>query len=638
MSKCKIVVLALLIAALMLGSLASCGEKKPGEGPAASETPQTNATPGTEGTDPTPSVPVVDIPIAENGTVLFRITLAPDLAADVSESATSLYEALKKRSNNGAVRISEVNPLTYSAEEPEILIGDTGYAESKAVMNDLSYGDWTVRFSGSKLVVAGFSRDALRTAITRVIQLIKSNADENGTIIVKSDLRLTGTLDEMAVNFTKYDSAAGTYPLVADEGQGTSLAVVRNTNAAEFDAYCRKLSENGYALYASNTIGENRFETYRNDRFLVHVGWYAYENAVRVTIEETRVVPGLANENVYTPASGVTTSVAQFGLATEANHFDHSGMAYVYQLADGSFFVIDGGFSPDAERIYNYMKAKAPGGKIVIAGWLITHNDPDHYRGFVSFAYRYRNDVTFECVIKNMPSAYTYLESGDQEDSSTHAVAAELPGCKVVKAHTGMKFYLRNAEVEILFSIDGFLPAPLKIFNDSSLVFTVTIEGERMLFTGDMGDDVAKLLVPMYGDLLKADALQLAHHGMMNGHGRNMPNLLRFYTKVRPELILWPNSEAQWLNAPGTEDAEQIASFDWNLEAQKSAREVWLAGGDVITVFELPYTPFSGYRFDPENPNPTPVAKSVGSDPATLPYDVANGSVQIDRVSWNTTG
>ncbi|MBQ3640128.1 MAG: hypothetical protein II955_06385, partial [Clostridia bacterium] len=99
-----------------------------------------------------------------------------------------------------------------------------------------------------------------------------------------------------------------------------------------------------------------------------------------------------------------------------------------------------------------------------------------------------------------------------------------------------------------------------------------------------------------------------------------------------------PNSEAQWLNAPGTEDAEQIASFDWNLEAQKSAREVWLAGGDVITVFELPYTPFSGYRFDPENPHPAPVAKPAASDPATLPYDVANGSVQIDHVSWNTTG
>lgn len=635
MSKCKIIVLALLIAALLLGPLVSCGEK-PENDPATSETPLTGSTPGTEGTDPQPPAPATEITIAENGTVHFRITLAADLAADVSESATSLYESLKKRSNNGAVQLSEVNPLTYSADEPEILIGDTGYAESKAVMDELSYGDWIVRFSGKKLVVAGFSRDALRTAITRVIQVIKNNADENGTITVKSDLRLTGTRDETASNFTKYDTAAGTYPAVADEGQGTSLAVIRNTTAAEFGAYCRKLSENGYALYASNTIGENRFETYRNDRFLVHTGWYAYENAARITIEETRVVPGLANENVYTPASGITTSVAQFGLATEANHFDHSGMAYVYQLADGSFFVIDGGFSPDAERIYNYMKAKAPGGKIVIAAWLITHNDPDHYRGFVSFAYRYRNDVTFECVIKNMPSPYTYLESGDQEDSSTHAVAAELPGCKVVKAHTGMKFHLRNAEVEILFSIDGFLPAPLKVFNDSSLVFTVTIEGERMLFTGDMGDDVAKLLVPMYGDLLKSDTLQLAHHGMTNGHGRNMPNLLRFYTKVRPELIFWPNSEAQWLNAPGTEDAEQIASFDWNVEAQRSAREVWLAGGDVITVFELPYTPFSGYRFNAEDPHPTPVAKPVGSDAATLPYDVANGNEPIDRVSWNT--
>lgn len=111
-----------------------------------------------------------------------------------------------------------------------------------------------------------------------------------------------------------------------------------------------------------------------------------------------------------------------------------------------------------------------------------------------------------------------------------------------------------------------------------------------------MVEDASKIMLSMYGDLLKADFVQLAHHGMKNGYGRNMPNMILFYAKVQPEIILWPNSKEQYYNP---QDDELIAVFDWNLEAQKYAKETWLAGGDEITVFELPYTLGSAHAFDP---------------------------------------
>lgn len=645
MRKIRIFAFLLMLLIILPGVLASCTtEQTPGpetteqatDSAAVTTTDESVEVTDKSGDTPEPPEPVADVLLADQGTVKFKITSAQNLADDVKESVTALYESYKKRANNGAVPVAEALPAAYDAEEAEILIGDTGYAESVAVMNELSWGDWIVCFRGEKLVIAGYSRDALRAAITGLIQTIKAGAEANGTITVKGDLRLTGTVHEMAGHFTKYESASAAFPLIADEGQDTALAVVEKTTVGEYEAYLGKLESEGYTLYTSNTIGENRFATYKNDRYLVHVGWYAYEKAARITIEECRALVGLEADNIWTPNANVTSSLAQIGLGTEANNYAHNGMSYCIQLADGSFIVIDGGFAPDADRLYNYMKAKSPDGKIVIAAWFITHNDPDHYRAFVAFAYRYGKEVTVEYVVKNMPSAYTYMEAGDQEDSSTHAMADSLEGCKVIKAHTGMKFFLRNAEIEMLFTIDGYLPTPLRIFNNSSLVFTVTIGGERILFTGDMSDDAAKIVVSMYGNYLQSDFVQLAHHGLQNGHGTNMPNMISFYEKVRAEVALWPNSMRQYMNAPGSDLGEPIAELRWNLEAMKSARETWLAGEDYITVFELPYTHFSAYRFDSENPNPAPVAKTEDSDPAKLTYAETANDSQIAHISWKT--
>ncbi len=590
MKKVKFIAFLSALAILASGLLAC--RRDPGSNAGA----EINSTDGTTSSAEPIEGPITEYLIAENGKVRFKITTAQDLPSDVNDSILLLYNAIKKGAANGVVTVSEAYADAYNADAWEILIGDTRYAESNAVLDSISYGDWAVCFRGKKLVIAGYSVEALCIGIGEVIRAIEEATDESGTIRLQSALNLNGIVNEAASRFVRYDCSAVSTLKIADEGQGTTLAVVKKTTVAEYEAYLKKLEKEGYTLYAANTIGENRFATYQNDRYLVHAGWYAYEKTARITIEEDRAFGGIPTENVWTPKSGVTTSLAQFGIATAENNYAHEGMSYVFQLADGSFFVIDGGYYSDGERIYNYMKSKVPEGEIVIAAWLLSHNHADHCRAFLTFARTY-NDVRIECVIKNMPASATYLESKTWEDLNTHKVADALPDCKVVKAHTGMKFYLRNAEIEILCTIDSILPEPIPIFNDTSLVFTVTIEGERMLFTADMGDDVAKFMIPMYGDYLKSDFVQLAHHGMKNGHGRNMPNMIGFYAKVRPDIILWPNSEEQYYNPP---DDELIAIFDWNLEAQKYASETWLAGGDDITVFELPYQPDSAYRFNSE--------------------------------------
>ena len=571
-----------------------------------------------------------NVEIATNKKVNFKIVYPTDTTNDVIESINTLADTLVACSNGGLVSVLDSNDNGYDAIATEFLIGDTGYPESKQVMARIGYGDWVVRFEGKKLVIAGYSRDAICKAITQTVQTLEKCADGKGNITVEGDLWLVGTNDAMINNLPRYESAGESLPVTADEGQNASLAVMRQSTVAEYEAYLAKLTNQGYTLYTSNAIGENRFASYTNNDYLIHAGWYPSENSARITIETNCALTGLESDNVWTPVDGITTSLAQFGMTNGVKE----GMGYCYQLADGSFIVIDGGNPNDAFPLYDYMKAKAPNGEIVIAAWFITHNDPDHYRAFVKFVSTYKDKFKIESVIKNMPNSAAYMESGSTVNNDTHELATMLANCRVIKAHTGQKFYIRNAVVEMLYTIDNYLPMPLKIFNNSSMVFSVEVEGERAIFTGDISDEAAGLLLSMYGNCLKCDILQLAHHGLRNGHGLNMPNMIELYKVMRPEVVLWPSSESHYLNVDNEDESQQVALHSWNLEGMKSARETWIAGSDKITVFELPYSFFSAYRFDPSNPHPSQVAKKEVSDDDSLSYcEVAEDSL-IGHVGW----
>lgn len=561
--------------------------------------------------------------ISDKGAVKFSIVYQENIPEDIAEAVTNLHNAITKRSGGGTVNIGIADIDSYSADSYEILIGDIGYPESKKVMDDIGYGEWTVRFEENKLVVAGFSRTGLNSAISELIKNIKKVATDDGTIAFEGDMNITKTEHEVLNKLPRFENIG--YPQTADEGNDTGLAVLSNADANVYSAYLSKITSEGYKLYTSNDIKENKFSTYDNGEYVIHTGYSAYESSIRVTIEKKTHLAGLEFENTFVKNDEVVTSLAQIGLGEDKQE----GMSYCYQLADGSFFVIDGGFTDDSEQLYEYMRAKAPGEKIIIAAWLLTHNDADHRGAFIDFNGKYKNDVIIERFIHNLPAALTYEESGGNGDTTALGIANELSGCKIIKAHTGQRIYIRNAVVEMLYTLDSYLPRKLTIFNNSSLVFTVDVEGERALFMGDGSDEVAQILYSMYGDYLKSDILQLAHHGLRNGHGTNMPHTVKLYGFIRPEIVLWPSSNAKYLNKNQAKD-QQVDLFKWNIEGLKSARECFMAG-DGITVLELPYSLYSAYKFV-SGETRVPVCKDTQSTTDSLQYD----EYGIDeRVSWS---
>ena len=170
------------------------------------------------------------------------------------------------------------------------------------------------------------------------------------------------------------------------------------------------------------------------------------------------------------------------------------GLSYLIRLSDGRFLVLDGGwdFEPDADKLMKQLRTQSPDEKPVIAAWIFTHPHIDHYRCFLVFYEKYKEDVEIEAFLYNFPEV-----SGDADGQSTRLVEKEEieymrvleqrvaeSGALVVRPHTGQVYQFANARMEVLSSLDDTCFAPCK-GNEISLVLRVFIEGQSILFCAD---------------------------------------------------------------------------------------------------------------------------------------------------------
>ena len=498
--------------------------------------------------------------ISDKGAVNYSIVFADNLDSFVKEYIQDLYELLADRSGNINIDVKAVSTNTYDAEACEILIGNTGYTESNEVMNSTVYGDYCLKFVGNKLVVAGFSRLSLRSAIAMLMFFIKKGDMGDGTIALNENLNMSEELYGIANDLPKFPD--GTFPMVTDVGDNASLLTLSDMNAEKYSTYLATIEQSGYRFYTSNTIKNNGYATYENGEYVINISYHEYDSTIKTIIEKTTSLPGLEKDNVWVKNDSVVTSLAMIGCQ------QLGGSGYVYQLADGSFLAIDSGYSEDGETIYEYMSSKAPDGKIVIAAWVITHPHKDHFQGFDAFVANHGSQITVEQVIMNFPGVEMLEDSGEWNNTSVGKSVSMLEGCKLIKAHMGQKFYIRNAVLEILYTHESYWPNTLTDLNNTSVVVTVDCEGERALFMADGSNPTAAILNAMYGDYLKADILQLAHHG----YGTNWKDMKVMHTFVRPEILLWPDRDKNFIM-----DDMTNTKHPWIQEAILSTREVYMA-------------------------------------------------------------
>ncbi len=204
----------------------------------------------------------------------------------------------------------------------------------------------------------------------------------------------------------------------------------------------------------------------------------------------------------------------------------------------GSLIALDGGFEPESENLYRTVAAF--GGHV--DAWFFTHAHDDHVAGFCKLMEDHP-DVHVGRIVRNFPAVEKILAyAADAELGLTarmDRIAAER-GIEIVTAHRGDAYAFDGFTMRVVNEMtDAFHE---NFLNDSSVVYRLEANGKRVLFLGDLGWTAgADLLAKLPAEELKADYVQMAHHGQ-NGVDR------AFYEAVDPDYCLWSTPSWLWDN------------------------------------------------------------------------------------------
>ncbi len=216
-------------------------------------------------------------------------------------------------------------------------------------------------------------------------------------------------------------------------------------------------------------------------------------------------------------------------------------MSFVLTTRDGKLIVIDGGYFSDAPKLMGALQTITGQEKPHVDAWFLTHAHEDHINALAVFYEEYVGRFTCDAVYYTFPSVQ-YFERYERGSAPTLArFYANLPklGCAAQIVSTGDVYTVGEAEIEILQTYDDTVTED--IVNNSSTIFAVRLGGKRILFMGDAGVTAGQRLLARYGNALKSDVCQLAHHGQ-DGVTEDV------YVAIAPEACLWCTPDWLWVN------------------------------------------------------------------------------------------
>ena len=231
---------------------------------------------------------------------------------------------------------------------------------------------------------------------------------------------------------------------------------------------------------------------------------------------------------------------------------------FIVITEDRHIIVVDGGNVGDTGGFLSRLKnaAEEYGCEYKIDLWLLTHPHDDHFGVFRRFSEFLRMGRT------DLPpvTRFAYFPLPDNFGLTEHpSLGYQLPEINAELAVTkvplytfkkGDKFEFGALTIEILRVTNPNIT--VNTFNNASCVIRFTENrGEKGDFSwiilGDLGVEGGQELLNMYPGKLKADAVQMAHHGQ-NGVDRPV------YEAIAPRFAFWTTPDWLWTNTlPGQE-------------------------------------------------------------------------------------
>lgn len=375
------------------------------------------------------------------------------------------------------------------------------------------------------------------------------------------------------------------------ENPRTRLTVLHNEDREAYVAYYRLFGEKSFSLEEERGTETHLFSAFKKGNTAVFLNFYSEARELYIVTEE---------DSRYFSYTDIPRDISVAPQITQIRLEDF-GMSYVIRISDGRFIVIDGGrhFEPDQDRLFSRLKSASPDETPIIAAWIFTHPHADHFYCFVGFVDRYGDQVKIEKFLFNFPEAEAleYYPGLDFQDSRftgntkpTHYLGLMWEriariGAPVYTAHTGQKYRIGDADCEILSSMDDSITVDDNV-NAASLVIRMELAGQIILWSGDSAYSTVKL-PQKHGKYLKADILQIPHHGFGSGSSEAE---IAGYKLIRPHTCLLPVSDYNAFTVfsafrPGT---------NYLMNTLPEVEEV-IAGTPQRTI-TLPYTPHAGAK------------------------------------------
>lgn len=238
-------------------------------------------------------------------------------------------------------------------------------------------------------------------------------------------------------------------------------------------------------------------------------------------------------------------------------------MGYLITASDGTLVVIDGGTAAEEQRLRERIKAR--GG--VVSLWLLTHCHHDHIEAPGRIFAR-PDGIELDTVCYRFPSTdwLCEMEPHSREVILRFAEEEKAVQDRALDAAPGLRLELGGMTVEVLNDALALVEHPpedrsLFSLNDSSAIYRFTFpNGVTALFLGDCGVPEGALLAGRWGQKLRSDIVQMAHHGQ---RGCAEP----VYRLVRPQVCLWNAPAWLWNNDLGegfdTGPFETVATRGW---------------------------------------------------------------------------
>lgn len=218
--------------------------------------------------------------------------------------------------------------------------------------------------------------------------------------------------------------------------------------------------------------------------------------------------------------------------------------SFIIATRQGKVIVIDGGYRTDAEKLLANLRQMTGAEVPHVDAWFLSHAHNDHIDAFMELLDHHADSFSLGTVFFHFPSVQ-FIKRGEPGEAHTvQEFYDRLPqfADKICIVSEGDRYTVGEAVFDILYTAD---PAfPMNTVNNSSTVFRMNLGGKTVLFLGDLGVEGGRKLLSQYGENLKSDYVQMAHHGQ-NGVEESV------YQAIAPTGCLWNTPQWLWDNDVG---------------------------------------------------------------------------------------